>query len=67
LNKHKTTCTNLASYLYYIIPLVCAQCQDEAIHFDLNSAFGLAPHSVLLHKLSAYVFSDGYVAGCVVT
>jgi hypothetical protein len=53
--KHKSTTTNL------ITPLVRSQRQVDAIYFDLTSAFDLVPHSLLLQKLSALGFSDGYV------
>jgi hypothetical protein len=33
----------------------------DAIYFDITSGFDLVPDTVLLHKLNALVFSDGYV------
>jgi hypothetical protein len=32
----------------------------DAIYFDLSSAFDLIPHTLLLHKHSAYGLSDGH-------
>jgi hypothetical protein len=35
--------------------------QADIIYFDLNNAFYLVPHSLLLHKLSAFGLSGEYV------
>jgi hypothetical protein len=62
--KSKSTVTNLVLYLnFFFTPLVCSQRQADAIYeyFDLRSAFYLVPYSLLLHKLSAFAFSGGYV------
>jgi hypothetical protein len=59
--KSKSTITNLVSYLETISPLVTSQGQADAICFDLSSAFDLVPHTPLLHKLSTFGISDGYV------
>ena len=40
---------------------MCAQCQVDAVYFDLTSAFDRVSHSLLLHKLSTYSLSHGYV------
>jgi len=37
--KFKYTITHLASYLYYISPLVGSGRQVEVIHFDMSSTF----------------------------
>jgi hypothetical protein len=60
--QSKSTTTNLVSYLDYISPLICSQCQVDAIYFDLSSTFDPVSHTVLLHKLRAYGLSDGYVS-----
>ena len=60
--QSRSTSTNLASYLDYITRLVCAQHQVDAVYFDLRGTFGHVPHSLLLHKLSAYRLSEGYIS-----
>jgi hypothetical protein len=40
---------------------LCGQRQVDAICFDLSNAFDLLPRNLLLHKLSYFGFSDGYV------
>jgi hypothetical protein len=59
--KHKSTTTNLVTYLDFISPLVSSQRQVDSIYFNLSSAFDLVPHPILLNKLCAYGLSDGYV------
>lgn len=59
--QSKYTSTNLVSYLDYISPLLCAQCQVDAVYFHLTSAFHRVPHSLLLYKLRAYGLSDNCV------
>jgi hypothetical protein len=42
-------------------PLVGSQSQADAIYFDLSNAFQIVTHSLLLHKLSAFEISGGFV------
>jgi hypothetical protein len=60
-SKTKSTSTNLVTYVDFIYPTVGSQRQADAIYFDLSNAFGLVPHSLLLHKLSTIGLSGGYV------
>jgi hypothetical protein len=59
--KAKSTSTNLVTYVDFIAPLAGSQRQADAIYFDLSSAFDLVNHSLLLHKLSAFGLSSGYI------
>jgi len=47
--KTKTTTTTLVTYLYFTSPLVLNI--KYSIYFDLNGAFDLVSHPILLHKL----------------
>jgi hypothetical protein len=58
--KAKSTRTNLVAYVDFIAPLVGSHRQVDAIYFDLSNAFDLVPQS-LLHKLSAFGLSSGYI------
>jgi hypothetical protein len=60
--QSKSMCMNLVSYLDFITPLVCAQCQVDAVYFSLTRSFDHVSHSLLLHKLSAYGLSDDCVS-----
>jgi hypothetical protein len=54
-------CNLLDIILFFFTPLVCSQLQVDALYIDLNSAFDLIPHALLLHKLIDYGLSVGYV------
>jgi hypothetical protein len=60
--KSKSTITKLVNYLGFISPLVGFQGQADITSFDLSNAFYTVPHSLLLHKLSAFELSGGYVS-----
>jgi hypothetical protein len=59
--KAKFTSTNLVAYVDFIASLVGSQRQADAIYFDLSNAFDFVNHSLLLHKLSAFGLSSGYI------
>jgi hypothetical protein len=59
--KSQSTITNLASYPDLIIPSVSSQRQTEAICFYLSSSFYIVSHTLLLHKLSAFLYSGSDV------
>jgi hypothetical protein len=59
--KSKSTVTNLVTFLVFITPLVCSQGQTDSIYFDFSNGFDILPHSLLLHKLSNYGLSCGYL------
>jgi hypothetical protein len=60
-SKSKSAITHLVTYIDFIFPLVGSQRQADTIYFDLSNAFELDPHSLLLHKLSDFGLSGGYV------
>jgi hypothetical protein len=51
----------LITYADFISSLVGSQRQADSIYYDRNSGFDLVPHSLLLHKFSAFGLSGGYV------
>jgi hypothetical protein len=51
----------LVIYVDFISPLVGSQWQVDAIYFGLSNAFDFDPHSIPLHKLSAFELSGGYI------
>jgi hypothetical protein len=55
------TITNPVTYLDFNTPLAGSQGHADTIYFDPNSAFHLVLHTLLLHKLSAFGLSGGYV------
>jgi hypothetical protein len=48
-------------YLDFVTPVICSQCQVNAIYFDLSSISDLVLHALLLHNLASYRLSTGYV------
>jgi hypothetical protein len=51
----------LVTYVGFISPLVGPQRQADSICFYLSNAFSIVPHTLLVRKLIAFVFSGGYV------
>jgi hypothetical protein len=58
----KSTVTNLVMFLDFMTLVVRGQRQAYAVCFDLSNAFDLVPHSMFLHKLSFFGFSDACVS-----
>jgi hypothetical protein len=52
------------TYADFISPVFGSQRQSDAIYFDVSKKFDLVPHSLHLHKLSAFGLSGGYVKWC---
>jgi hypothetical protein len=48
-------------FIILLSTLVCSQGQTDSIYFDFSNAFGIVPHSSLLHKLSNHRLSSGYL------
>jgi hypothetical protein len=59
--KSKPTVITLVTFLDFVTPLICSQGKTDSIYFDFNNAFDILPHSLLLHKLSNYGLSCGYL------
>jgi hypothetical protein len=59
--KSKSTVTYLFTFLHFVTPLVCSQCQTDSMYFDFSNDFDILPHSLVLHKLSNYGLSRGYL------
>jgi hypothetical protein len=58
------TITNSIIQLDSLTPLVGFQNQGDPIYFDLTSTFYLQPHTLLLHKFSAFGLPGGHVTCC---
>jgi hypothetical protein len=59
-NSHSTI-TNLASYPDLITPSVSSQRQTDAIYFYLSNSLDIVSHTLLLHKLSDFLYSGSDV------
>jgi hypothetical protein len=60
--RTRYTVTNLVTFLDFFTPVFRGYRQADAIHFDLSNAFGLVPHTMLLHELNSFGFSGAYVS-----